>query len=670
MASRSKRQPKPRERAQSRRDVESPAARIAAGPIVPLVITAAVYIRGLGNQFVYDDNETITLNRFIGSSAMLWRSFFNDVWWFRNPLKLPQSAYYRPLHDVWLALNFRAFGLDPLGWHVTLLAMHLVCVWLVFRTARELTSGRWTPPLAALLFGVIPVHAQVVVWVSAVPFPMSAAFEMAAFLGFVRARKSASRISLAPLVFYSLALLSHESAIVFPLIVAACVYVFPSADGAEDEHESRLRRLIAAAIAAAPFIAEGLVYLAIRYSVLGFIARAYRETTMTTRSAILTIPGAIGAYVILLMLPWRAAPAHQLTIVASIRSPQFYIPIAALAAIALAARLGLRTHRHRKLYLFCALWILACLIPVLNLRGLNPEALVEDRYLYLASAAWCVFAADLIIDFAASRTIAPVPIAIVAAAVAALYALLLIRMEPIWHDEVALFSACIANDPYSALYHSRLGMAYSQQRKFADAERELNNTLELKPGDPATLYNLGALHDQLGRKKEAAFEIARGLEGLPDAPAQAWVELAKVADEAGDSATSESALARASKLPGGDELVAIGRVQIKMQHNDLAGAESILHEMTAVKPDSLQGWVMLGGLMAREGRTEESLDAFKRAMAIRPNDPSARLMVASILHRMGRDEEARSECERILQEHPGYAGATQLLAEIRSSAHP
>src|SRR5262249_49138648 len=147
---------------------------------------ALIYLRCLGNRFVYDDNEMITLNRYIGDWSLIWKSFVNDSWWFRNPLILPQSAYYRPLHDTWLALHFQMFGYAPGGWHLTIVSIHLLAVYLVYRIAQELTTSRWTPMIAALWFGVLPVHAQAVVWPTAIPLPLSAVFELASLLTFIR----------------------------------------------------------------------------------------------------------------------------------------------------------------------------------------------------------------------------------------------------------------------------------------------------------------------------------------------------------------------------------------------------------------------------------------------------------------------------------------------------
>src|SRR5208283_5556467 len=95
-----------------------------------LLLTMLVYLRCLGNGFVFDDHEMIVINRYLGQWSFLWKSLVNDSWWFRDPLHLPQSSYYRPLQDIWLGIHYQLFGLVPGGWHATMIALHLAAVWM------------------------------------------------------------------------------------------------------------------------------------------------------------------------------------------------------------------------------------------------------------------------------------------------------------------------------------------------------------------------------------------------------------------------------------------------------------------------------------------------------------------------------------------------------------
>jgi len=238
-------------------------------PIAALAITLLVYVRCLRNAFVYDDHLLVELNPYIGQWAMVWRSFVTDAWWFHNPRDLPQSAYYRPLQNVWAAANYHLFGIAPQGWHITSIAVHLIAVWSVFQIARELTRSRWTPIIAATLFGVLPIHAEAVVWPAAIAIPVCTVLQLAAFLVFIRGERQECPTQVLALLFYALALLTHESATVFPLIaVAYVVLLTPSTQDEEDRNVAReawSARIMRAGVTTLPFFIELAVYLVLRF---------------------------------------------------------------------------------------------------------------------------------------------------------------------------------------------------------------------------------------------------------------------------------------------------------------------------------------------------------------------------------------------------------------------
>lgn len=602
---------------------------MADTPAMPLALTFIVYLRCLGNAFVYDDNEMIVLNRFIGDWAMLWKSLVNDSWWFRNPLRLPQSAYYRPLQDVWLAVNDHLFGLSPPGWHLASVIVHLIAVWLVFAIARELTTQRWTPAFAASFFGVLPIHAQAVVWPTAIPLPMSALFEMAALLCFIR-REPRRHMAFA-ILFYAFALLSHESAVVFPAILAAYVVMFAP----EAEQRTRLRdRLRRAAFETWPFFAEVGIYLAVRMLVLGFISRQNITNPMTAAQAILTLPSVLGVYALLLAAPWFAGPVHPVRVVSSPWSRDFVLPAVALGGITAAFLLGLWSSPRRKLYLFCGLWLAASLVPVLNLQAFSPLALVEDRYLYFGSAPWCVMFAELIVGAIADAELPLASVAAAGATVALVYTAILFHVEGFWHDEVVLFSTCTQMSPNSTLCHDRLGLALKQRGDLRQAENEFLIAQQLSPDDGANLYNLALVRSQIGDTTQAIADMKRALHLLPDAPAGAWVELAKIADLAGAGTERDDALARAAKLPGGAQAVETGRAELMLIHHDYAGAENLMRGATSRSPGDADSWTLLGSALADQGKDREALDAYRHALRLRPS-ADLRLAVTTLQLRIG-----------------------------------
>src|SRR5262249_26916276 len=146
----------------------------------------------------------------------------------------------------------------------------------------------------------------------------------------------------------------------------------------------------------------------------------------------LTLPSVIGAYVVMLIAPWNAGPVHPIAMVSSIASSGFWLPSAALAGLVAAALLALWNHPRRRMFLFCAIWLGVSILPMLNLRAFSPLALVEDRYLYLGSVAWCIASAELLGWLCVSIAPTAAPLFATAGLIAVAYAVLLFNAEGYW----------------------------------------------------------------------------------------------------------------------------------------------------------------------------------------------------------------------------------------------
>ncbi len=632
-----------------------------------LLVALLLYLRCLANGFVFDDNLMVVKNAYIGSWSFFRISFANDSWWYLDPLHLPASSYYRPLQDAWLGVHFHLFGLNPIGWHATMVALNVLVVWLVFRLASRLTGDGQAALLAAALFAVLPFHAEAVVWVSAIPLPLGAAFELAALLLFIERAEAAYRNWALALMLYAGALLTHESAVVFPVLAALYAMVFEPPDRAVANRPALQRarmRVTAAVVSAAPFGAELLVYLLIRFLVLGFINRPMPVNHLSNGQALMTVAPVLIAYLGLLAMPWRAASAHHMEIVSSISSPEFWLSAGALIAIGAAFFVAVRNDRRRELYFFCAAWMAIAIAPMMNLRGIFQGSIVQDRYLYLPSVAWCVMLADWIVRVARSGTAARRTTAYAAIAVLlAVCAGALWNVQRLWHDDVTFYTTLIKENPDQPSWHYAFGVALRDRGDLAGARREFKAAVQLDP-QSAALYDLGVVDSQLGDIKEAATEEAEGIKRIANPAADAYVGLAQIYDMNGDQAKSEAALKQAESLPNGAHVAALARAQSKYNHGDLPGAEAILRNLTTTDPYDPRAWTVLGMTAIREKNNDLALECFRQATALAPRDPFARVMTGLALHKLGRDQEALEQCRSALAIAPNDRNAQALIARI------
>jgi protein O-mannosyl-transferase len=643
-----------------------------------LLVTLLVYLRSLSNGFVYDDRPLILENASIADPRFIWRSLFQAEYWFRDPANQgPNFARYRPLMAVWMALNYSLFGFNPIGWHAAGAGLHLLGVWLVFKIATRLT-GRWQPGLyAALVFGLLPTHAEAVSWSAANSDLLASLLALAAFYCYTRLPRDQRRARLPAPMLFGAAILSHEMVAAFPALIGLYVFLFdPAGDEAAPATiagRALTRRLRRALASMAPFLGVLALYFIARRNALGFwLSNPGTPANHATAAQVLmTIPWALASYLFGMALPRSAFFHHYVLFVTTPLSPHFYVPLVMLALVSAAFLFAIRNRPSGRLYLFCAGWTLIALGPMMDLFALPDDALVTDGYMYLASFGWCLLLSCWLGEWSLRRPSRRPVAQGLGFAVAAAYAAALWQTQYLFHDDLTLYRRGAENFPASPRFRAALARALARQGDLAGAQRELQNSRALGLQDSDTLYESAVIDMQLGQIKQAAGEAADAIKIDPRPLAREYVLLAKLDDAQEQRLEAEAALKQAESLPGGIEAAAVARAQIALRHGDLQSAETILRAASQRFPDDVLLWMQLGVTQARQARYAESLSAFGRALELAPNDSSLHLLMAGALHALGRDSEALSQCRLALSAAPDDPNARALMALIeRRSASP
>src|SRR5947199_9026701 len=127
-------------------------ARVVAAAMLLVALTLAAYAPALQAGFIWDDDSYVTANPTLQSPDGLRR-----IW--LEPGAVPQ---YYPLTFTSLWLEYRLWGPEPTGYHVTNVVLHALAAILVWRVlARLAAPGAW---FAAALFALHPVEVESVAW--------------------------------------------------------------------------------------------------------------------------------------------------------------------------------------------------------------------------------------------------------------------------------------------------------------------------------------------------------------------------------------------------------------------------------------------------------------------------------------------------------------------------
>ena len=137
-------------------------------PLLLLVlVTLAAYMNAWPDNLTLDDKLIAVSGYFSGLSLSGALHFFNEDLW---AVLGGNSGLYRPLLMVTIAMDAYIYGDWVAGYHLSNILLHLLVTLLVYGFIRHLllVSGGQSPLsdhialLAAMVFGVHPVHTEVV----------------------------------------------------------------------------------------------------------------------------------------------------------------------------------------------------------------------------------------------------------------------------------------------------------------------------------------------------------------------------------------------------------------------------------------------------------------------------------------------------------------------------
>ena len=557
----------------SRLDLKS--TKLALGFV--LISTALIYISCLRYEFTYDDNSQIVINSAITTASHIPEYFTTHVW----ARIAPEAAnYYRPVFLLWLLLNYKLFGLSPFGWHATSLLVHLVATWLVFVLAKRLTANHWLATVAAFLFGIHPVHIESVAWISGVTDPLMTVFFISAFLLFLDSHRGSkngddapqalrqilfNRSFLLSLFFYTLAILSKETAVVFVFIIFCHELLM----GKARSQDGPARRSASIILTLLPYLIVTGVYFIVRTRVLGGIG--HQLTPLPATTIALTIPSVLWFYVSHLIWPFPISAFYDTFYVAGGRL--FWAPLAGLLALAIVY---IYLTRRSALHLFLLAWVLLPILPLLNLSIFKWGEIVHDRYLYLPSVAFCI-----ILSAALTHVIANYPKYKVAAAallvvIAGGWLLETIIELPQWKNDLALYSHGVAVAPDNSIAVNNLATVLKFQGDLDRAVGLYKQVLAREPNNWLSLYNLGHAYYKLGALDEADQCLSRAIALNPRAPEQ-YLFYGLTAMGRHDVQTAETAFRTAVGLRPANATYHFALGVVLKQKGDLVGARMELN---------------------------------------------------------------------------------------------
>ncbi len=584
----------------------------AGALLVILSATALAYLRTLHGQFIFDDLPRIADNLAIKGPAALWGAVRPGAW----------TGLGRPLVDLTLALNYQAGELDPFGYHLVNVAIHLaaaLAVWALARVAlRRAGLVRVEGPalLTAACWALHPLQSQAVSYVIQRAESLASLCYLGGLLALLaadeaRSRRVAAVAWLGGLLGLGLGLGAKAIVVTLPVAWLLFGLAFPTAgDAALGAGRALLRR----AVAALPLIGlAGAFALSSRIGESAAQGAGFNLADLPPLDGLMTQARAAWRYLGLLALPIGQSLDHQFRVSRRLAEPDTLAAVLALAALLGLAGWALgwawRRTDHRlapaaRVGAFGAGWFLLLLAPT----SLVPiiDVLVEHR-VYLASLG-PILAAVVLADLLTSAWRPPIRVAL-AVAVAASLGLTLHLRNAVWESGVAVWSDAVAKAPGKGRPHLSLAGALSEAGDPAAALPELQQARALAADGSFERRDLWRLEAvtlfRLGRVAEARAVLEEGLAALPT-----------------------------------DEDLLNNLAIVELETGRPAEAEQLARRAVAARPGLAAAWNTLGEAQHARADHAAAVEAFGRAVALDPDAASQRYNLAVALEALGRNDEA------------------------------
>lgn len=397
------------------------------------------------------------------------------------------AGNYHPLTMLSFSLDYFLYHENPTGYHFTNLLIHIINTLLVFTLIMKLAGRKDIAFLVALFFGIQPMHAESVVWISERKDLLYTLFLLLSSIAYLKLPPDSGRYSIKKygivLLFFLLALLSKGQAVILPMLFLLIDYY-----KGETRIRSRWLEKIPMFLLSISF---GLIAIKAQHSTEAMSVGIHLDAL----HRILAAGFGIFTYTWKAILPINLSCLYQFP---SSLPWDWYYYFGATMALTILLFVFLKRKKNAELF-FGMLFFVISLLPVLQLLPVG-NAIVAERYTYLAYIG--LFFA--LFSFWKTKEILKQKSVIAAVAIGAIVFMILSWNRcDVWKDSVTLWTDVIDEYPECAIAYCNRGVAYSNAKQFDLAEKDYEMAVQYDSLYTEALNDIGLIYNNKGKFDEA-----------------------------------------------------------------------------------------------------------------------------------------------------------------------
>ncbi len=579
---------------------------LRAGLIMLLI--AAVYANTLNHGFVWDDEAIIVESHLTDTLTNIPKFFISE-----DKTGDAPTGYYRPITYLSFALDRAIWGLNPRGFNLTNLVLHILVALVFFRTVASLFKREDLALAAALIFALHPIAGETINFhAGGRNTLLSALFSLLSLLFYI------NRKHVPALTCFTLAIFSKEFALLLPVLF----FVY---DRKICEKEFTWSAYV-------PYVVAPLCYRGLR----SLAVTSHNLFDMLDARKFMLVPQIIVTYLKNLVFPVGLKTIYDISSHVSWASFGLY-------ALVLTLFVGgvLACRRNNEL-VFAACIFFLFLLPVTNVLPLG-VAKMADRHAYFASFGFSLALAYGVCQLK-KQFILPV-----VALVCAFYISIDVQRNGIWKDNDSFFRQVIKDAPERFIGYQGVGYSYYLKGDFERADTFLTEASTKKDIIPFNLVGNAWIFWELNKRDKAMALLDKTIELAPE-HFELYIMASRFAEEMGNRELAalyrDKALAvnpRAFAIVRDSAAEACRHGEELMAEHRTSEAERFLRDALHLDPVLVPALIDMGNLLAEKGETAKALALLSKAAVLSPGNPAAHYNLSLVYEALGNKEEARKE---------------------------
>jgi len=584
------------------------------------IAVAIIYSNTLNAPFIYDDGITIVENAEIKSNTI-----FAEI------------GVPRYVGLISFALNYQIHQLNPAGYHVTNIIIHLcngILVFFLMRNIILLLHGSLIEKernllsfSIALLFVVHPLQTQAVTYITQRFASLAAFFVLISLLSYSAFRKSDSpRYSLYILSLLSafLAFKTKENTASLPLMLVVIEYMLFKKTAVPMKR--RILYLI-------PFFLLILViplsFMSLQaihdHNVAGILKEiketSYESPVISRNQYLITEFRVVATYIRLMLLPVNQSIDYYYPLSKSFFEPGTFLSFCLILVILIISIILFKKFPLISFgiyWFFIFLLIESSLIPIADV--------IYEHRMYLPSIGF-IIAFVISLHILCQRLALTKYTGVLILIIALIVSVLTYKRNEVWKSEMTLWKDASTKFPLNPRARLNLGAAYSSAGMCDEAIKELEIGLEKEPGNPKA------------RSEIAYCYWKKGLAGI---------------------AIKEMLLA--IQLEPTNVSYYINTALIYLEQSKITEALSVLHKGHTVDASNAPINALLGKTYCLSGDFTSAMLFFDTSLKINHEDAYTHYDKAQCLLTYGRTEESRTSLFAALKNNPQLIDAYFYIA--------